>query len=312
VLAFLRKAQTGGLRAAIAAGERDFALASVRQRAGARPLLESLSVHELPEAGAAQAVGSLLQQRKLSSAALSAVAGINDYQLVQVEAPEVLPSELRAAVRWRLRDIVHFDVEDAVVDVFEVPEAARRNQAKMVYAVVARKPAVQRLTNLVDGSAKGLDVIDIPELCLRNLALLLPQESATAMLALSTHFAQLIVMRNGILYLARRIDFHRRAPNFHQPGESGGIDASAIALELQRSLDYYESHFDQPAITNLLLAPTHERALELKTSLGQEMNLKVASLELESVLELAPGVQPPATWLSLVAIGAALRTDIQS
>jgi MSHA biogenesis protein MshI len=300
------------LRAAIAVGERDFALASVRLRAGSRPLLESLSVQELPEASQTQAIGSVLQQHKLTNTVLSAIVGVNDYQLVQVEAPEVLPSELRAAVRWRLRDMVHFDVEDAVVDVFEVPEAARRNQPKMVFAVVARKPAVQRLTTLLDGAAKQFDVIDIPELCLRNLALLLPQESAVAMLVLSTNFAQLIVTRNGVLYLARRIDFGRRAgPNFHQPSEAAGLDAAAIALELQRSLDYYESHFDQPPITQLLLAPGDERARELKAGLAQEMSIKVAPFELESVLELAPTIKPPTTWLSLVAIGAALRTETQ-
>jgi MSHA biogenesis protein MshI len=39
---------------------------------------------------------------------------------VQVETPEVLPSEMRAAIRWRLKDAINFNVDEASVNVFEI------------------------------------------------------------------------------------------------------------------------------------------------------------------------------------------------
>jgi MSHA biogenesis protein MshI len=73
------------------------------------------------------------------------VISADDYQLVHIEAPDVLPAELRAAVRWRLRDAIDFPVEEATVDLLELPQQSRRANAKMVYAVAAQTAAVERL-----------------------------------------------------------------------------------------------------------------------------------------------------------------------
>ena len=77
---------------------------------------------------------------------------------------------MRAAVRWRLRDAISFKVDDAAVDVFEIPESARRTQTRMLFAVAARATAVERLTSTLQPAAKGFYAIDIPELCLRNIS----------------------------------------------------------------------------------------------------------------------------------------------
>ena len=106
--------------------------------------------------------------------------------------------------------------------------------------------------SLVKPRVRGFDCVDIPEMCLRNVAALLPQdEQGVALIALSDTFAQLTLTCRGILYLARRIDLGRRAPG--SSGEAAAeVDVPSLALELQRSLDYYESHFDRPAITEVV------------------------------------------------------------
>ena len=49
----------------------------------------------------------------------------DSYRLLLVEAPDVPADELRAAVRWRVKDLIDFHVDDAVIDVFEMPQHAR-------------------------------------------------------------------------------------------------------------------------------------------------------------------------------------------
>src|SRR4029450_12132281 len=133
-----------------------------------------------------------------------------------------------------------------VFDVFEIPDPPRRTNARMMFAVAARSQAIQRVANLISPVARGFDVVDIPELCQRNLSALLPQDQkGVALLTLSDRFAQLVLTREGVLYLTRRIDL---------------ADSGALALEVQRSLDYYESHYDHSPITHLVLAPGDERA----------------------------------------------------
>ncbi len=238
--------------------------------------------------------------------AFSAVARSDDYQLVQIEAPEVQPAELRAAVRWPLRDVINFNVDDAVVDVFEIPDQSRRSRGKMMFAVAAKSSAIQDLVRAVSPLAPRLDVIDIPELCLRNIGALLPQDhKGLALLSLGPTAAQLILIRQGVIYLTRRVEY-----DSHDGNDSGPVmDPARLALELQRSLDYYESHYDHPAIGDLVLMSDDARASRLAVALTNETSLQIDVLDLTGALELAAAIDPQTAAPCLLAIGAALRSD---
>src|SRR5262245_41425598 len=45
----------------------------------------------------------------------------DEYQLLLVEAPNVQPAELKAAVRWRVKDLLDYHVDDATIDVLDIP-----------------------------------------------------------------------------------------------------------------------------------------------------------------------------------------------
>src|ERR687892_711329 len=44
-----------------------------------------------------------------------------EYNILLVEAPAVKPDELKAAVRWRIKDMLDYHVDDATIDVLDVP-----------------------------------------------------------------------------------------------------------------------------------------------------------------------------------------------
>jgi MSHA biogenesis protein MshI len=306
VLSVFRKAQEQGVRAGIALGTQSLALAVIRRVSGAKPVLVDCAQHAIAaEAG----VRTLLERAGAGRLRTCAVLDSDEYQLVQVEAPDVLPSELRAAIRWRLRDAISFNIDEAAVDVFDIPDPARKAGQKMLFAVAARDTAIQRVAGSLKDAARGLDSIDIPELCLRNLSALLPQDQkGVAMLALNENFVQLVITRQGVLYLTRRVDI-RRSLSLNNAGAETDIDASALALELQRSLDYYESHYDQTPIGDLVIAPADERATRLADSLRAETSLRIAVLDArEHFVVNRPGEVIP-DWASLMAVGAALRDE---
>jgi len=307
LLGSLRQRHSGGWRAGFLRGERETALAIVRSGRGQRPLLRHCAVHPAIEIQAAHVLAPLSRARELAGAALSAVLNSADYQLVMVEAPEVPAEELRAAVRWQLRDIVNFPVSEAVIDVFEIPEPARYVEARMVFAVAARAAAVNDMVELVKPRARGFDVIDIPELCLRNLSALLPEdERGVALLALGEGFAQLVITCQGVLYLARRIDLQQRSEVLSLEGNA---DTDALSIELQRSLDYYESHYDRAPISDIIVASGDERAQRLLGPLAAATGRAVRTFEVQELFEVAAGVDPDTHFLGLVALGAALRSE---
>jgi MSHA biogenesis protein MshI len=187
------------------------------------------------------------------------------------------------------------------MDVFETPEAARRSQTRMLFAVAARPDAIERLTRTLQSAAKNFHAIDIPELCLRNVCSLLPQnDKGVAMLALNDNYAQLITTRQGTMYLTRRIDTGRADDEF---------DAGAMALELQRSLDYYESHYDQTPIGDLVIAPGGERAQRVAAAIRNETSLRVSVLDVRELCNVRAGGELVTDWPTLMALGAALRIE---
>lgn len=308
MLSRFRKSTNTNARAGIVLADGAFALALVSRAADSKPSIDHCAVHAGGDV--APALKAALDRLGASRARACAVVDGDDYQVVQVEAPDVLPSEMRAAIRWRLRDAVNFNVDEAAVDVFEIPDPVRRTTAKMLFAVAARDSAIQRLAGTLKPVAKGFHAIDIPELCLRNLSALLPQDSkGVAMLALNERFAQLVITRQGVMYLTRRIDTARAFNPHDRDRKAEDIDAGALALELQRSLDYYESHYDQMPIGDLVIAPADERARRLAGDLKNETSLRISVLDVRDLFIVHQSGEIVNDWSSLMALGAALRPD---
>lgn len=312
MLSLFKKAANRGSRAGIHLGADGLAVAVVKRRSGGRPLLEYCAYHACSSPSeAAGLLPAVFARSEMKRVPVSTVARQDDYQLVQIEAPDVLPAELRSAVRWKLKDVIDFSLDDAVVDVFEIPDQSRHSRGKMLFAVAAKNSAVQDLVTTLSAAAKQLDVIDIPELCLRNLGTLLEQDQkGVALLNLGATAAQLILARQGVIYLTRRVDYGKGYDEDSSSASSALVmDPGRLALELQRSLDYYESHYDQPPIGDLVLMSDDAQASRLSVALSSETSLRIDVLDLTLALECAPQVDPQTVGPCLLAIGAALRSN---
>ena len=73
-------------------------------------------------------------------------------------------------------------------------------------------------------------------------------------------------------------------------------------------MDYFESHFEQPALTQLIIAPHDTRSARLALALAGETSMRIQTLDLRRSLDMSPGVEP-SDHCGLLAIGAALRSD---
>jgi MSHA biogenesis protein MshI len=297
----MRRKTRQDMRAGIAASAEQIALAVVRRSADGQPRLVHCAVEPATMGYADGALRKLLRDFDLGTAPVSAVIGADDYQLAQIPAPDVPEAEMRDAARWRMREVIDFALDDSTIDVFDVPERRDRAAKRNLFAVATRGDVPQFIAGALQRLTRHLDVIDIPELCQRNLCTLLPQDAkGLAFVMLREDHAQLVLVRQGRLFVARRFDF--------ESGLGGQLNAGPLALELQRSLDYYETHFDQAAITDLLVAPADALAPALVDEIASLTGLRVHRLALQEHLDLEEGTQIPEGWLATMAIGAALRT----
>jgi MSHA biogenesis protein MshI len=308
---FKKRRRTEGLRAAVAVSESEIAVALVRMLDGQRPKVLRIVVEEAPLGFADPVLKKIIAEFDLRRIPVSAVIGASDYQIAQVQAPDVPRAEMRAAARYSMRDVFDFPIDDATLDVFDLPAEANSGAKATCFAIASRGDAVRNITNNFERQFRRFDVIDIPELCQRNLAALLPQDSkGVAFLLIRDDFAQLVLTRRGMLYVTRRFDFGMRGElNGDSDAEANELplDPQMLSLELQRSLDYYESHFDESAIADLFIAPAGTRANLMAAELGASTGLRISMFNIHDLVDVSFSAEIPDGWLPCMAIGAAMR-----
>lgn len=286
-------------------------LARVKKSDGGRPQL-AVRVMETDDSDAdwTDRAASCADDMNLDRTPVSAVLGANAYQLQLLEMPNVPAEELLAAVRWRLKDLIDFPVEEAVVEVLEMPPHANPGAPHTAYAVVTRREEVVQQIELMKQAELRLDVIDIPELCLRNIAVLLPQDAdGVAFLHFTEDSGYLTITRKGILHLTRRLDAGRRALESAASDDFAMQDlVGGIALDVQRSLDYYESHYDCRPVRQIVLGPG--AGLDaLPAALTEHLGLSVERIDLGDLFSLEDEISSEEQGGCLIAVGAALRQD---
>jgi MSHA biogenesis protein MshI len=299
-----------GTMTGIVSGTNGVAIASVRHQGKAGASLQSCAFEPLA-AGDNELQGQILKGRGLDSQHCSTLLDIGDYQLLVVVAPEVPSQELRAAVRWQIRDLIDFHIDDAVLDVFDAPPGGPAGTRKQMYVVVARATTVRRRIDQLEQAGVNLEVIDIPELAMRNIAARLPEdETGLATLYFSPHQCLITLTRQSTLYLTRTIDFgfldlQENASNPHAL-------SNRLALEIQRSMDYYEQHFHQAPIRMIALLPMPVTLYGLDDALQQTLGLSTRIVTLADVIdcEQEPGQADAASCL--LAVGSALRTEARA
>jgi MSHA biogenesis protein MshI len=245
------------------------------------------------------ALRSLVEKHAWSGAMVTPVLPLDQYQVFQMERPEGLEdSELSDALKWKLKDFLDFSPSDAVTDVFPFPEDAFRGRGTLVNVVAARLSVVTELITLIQASGMELDRIDISELAMRNIVSRLDQNKrGAALVHLSENYGQMIICRDKVLYLSRRLDVSQEDLRDASRQENA---IQSLALEMQRSLDYYESQLGQvpPSVIRLV---AHDSSLPMASMLGAYVAAGVEELNWSSI-----GFETAADSRCLPAIGASL------
>lgn len=203
-----------------------------------------------------EALAQWVAARQLRGVPAALTLDYGSYAIHQVEKPEVPEQELRSALRWRLKDLLDYSPADAVVDFFDAPPA-RQKRLEPVQVVAARISQLKPLAGALGATGLDLQRIDIPEFALRNLASrALHSQETTALLYFLPQRGTLQICREDRFYLARTLDQGQEA--LARAGAAAAFGGFAdiddrIALEAQRTMDYYDSHFGHGPVKKLVV-----------------------------------------------------------
>ncbi len=285
--------------------------AELRQQSGPerRPVVTLCAFYPYArEVDLAEAMMRLGRVHQLDRACCATLLEPQDYKLLLTKAPQVEDDEIAAALRWQIKDLVDCPPEEIALDVFDIHEQGAPGQIREIYVVTTRNALIQQRVDLFSAAQINLRIIDIPELAQRNIASLLPEDpEGVALLRLHAAGGLITLSRAGRLYLSRNIKAGTEAL---QNTAQGAQNLESIILEIQRSLDYYESHYHLPPIQQLVLAPCGEICEDLTRQMGEQLGIATRQLDMEQILQIK--TEMPENWQQrhYLAIGAALRQEL--
>jgi MSHA biogenesis protein MshI len=291
---------------------------------------------ELDWADPACGLRQLHRQHQLTQSPCLAVLERQHYQLLPLDAPEVPREAWRDAVRWKLRDMVDFPVDDAGIDLLEIPsDTSQRGRIGLLVAA-APQQAMQTLVHAADEAGLSWQALDVAETALRNISLLCIGTQAgadglgqaQALLGLGETHSWLVVTAHGELLLSRQLELtHAQIVQPTDETDRGLWDR--VALELQRTLDHCDRLFSRVSLGRLLVGPLGrparapdepaattpedepDPAAAFMAYLRELVYPPVQGFDLADLIDLSavPALQADLAAQSryLVAIGAALR-----
>lgn len=278
---------------------------------GARPALRWACTQPWPKTGAgtAAALRALRRTRALHQHHTVAVLEPASYQILTLDAPELPRAEWRDAIRWSLKEMVDFEVENAAIDVLEIPSNPLQRRPPSLFAVASAHATLAPLVDAGADAGAPWSAVDVPETALRNLAVLGAEAGrGEALLHVGALHSLLVIVAQGELLMTRHIEV-----TFDQLTDADETQRQQhferASLELQRTLDNVERQFSFANLARLAVAP----AAPLHGFIDYVRELiyvPVVSFDLGALVDLSavPELSDPAAQAAyLPAIGAALR-----
>jgi len=294
---------------AICLGMHGVYLAQVKQLGSVLKVLRC-EYHETGEVSS-EGMDKLRHDADLGNHTFTTLLPPGDYQILMVDAPNVPATELKTAIRWKIKDGLNYHIDDATVDVLQIPDNKYgSDRTQSLYAIAASNASVKKHIDLFEQAKIELNVIDIQEMAQRNIAALFEQsERALILLAFDDNGGLMTFTSKGELLLARRIEI--TAGQLQDANEQLREQyRERVELELQRSLDYFDRQYNHlPVSAVLVAAPDADSLVSL---LDEAVETKVEKLDLSQVMDisLTPALADSefAAYV-LPTLGAALRQE---
>jgi len=271
------------------------------------------------EGSDALTLARLRKELELATYRCTTLLRSGDYQMLQIEAPNVPDEELKAAASWKVKDMIDYPVERATVEVLAIPSASAGAAVSLsrpaaLFAIATRDETVRKCAMMFEGAGIPLEAIDVPEIAQRNISALLESEGrALGLLCFDSQGGLLTITQGGELLLSRFLDVTlQQLTEARDDRRLQLLDRAG--LELQRSLDFFDRQSNSVALTRLLIQPLPDET-GLLEYLANNLSVPVEVFDLETVLDFSSvpalrDVRRQAQCLQM--LGAALRDDTRT
>lgn len=224
------------------------------------------------------------------------------YQLILMDAPELPPDEIAQALRWQLKGLIDYPLNDIVVDAVLVPPYGTGARRKKVFTAVALQSNLIKKQTMFERCLLSIKSISIAELALSALLAKesLPDDAPVLVISSSDGKAcQMHVYYQGDLYVSRLLPVKvYTVPISSETNQ-------ALLLEIQRSIDYclMELKFTEPK--QVLFTPNFYQVDTLLSFLQSELKKEVRMMDVNAYFKSDP-ISKETMAKAFYAVGGAL------
>lgn len=228
--------------------------------------------------------------------------------MLQLPIPDIPPSERAQALKFRARELSPIPIEDMVLDYVEIQGMRSRGPEPMGYCAIARLSQMRAFRDAILGAGMKLEAIDVRDMALRHILARIQGEGNAAFLFVDQEESRIIVASGQLFYILRSSTVG--ASNIQRSLAGGdGLDriSESLLLDIQRTLDFYDSNFTDPPPRQVVVAPSWPFMPDLTEKLKNQMRLPLVELKLEDHIEGMDKIEGFPPNLTTLAVGAVLR-----
>jgi|GEM_PF-421393 len=215
-----------------------------------------------------------VQRHKLANTDCYVSLTSHRYQLLQIDKPNVPEDEVHAALGWPLKDLLPPNTE-YVYDYLN-PPAQAAGQSKLSVVAIPHKDIANISKGIYDADLT-LKIISIEETATVELT---PKSDDAVMSLVQEHGEEIVlnIVKNNELYFTRRLKGFENLGSYSENELSMGITES-LCVQIQRSMDYFESQLRQSPVRKVLLKLDTALAEQLAIQIQDNMGLPVCPFE---------------------------------
>ncbi|MBQ4799459.1 MSHA biogenesis protein MshI [Pseudoalteromonas sp. MMG006] len=191
------------------------------------------------------------------------------YQIVQMDKPNLSDEEIIQSLPWTAKDLVDIAPENIVADFIDYPITLPMQSSKM-NVFITNKLQLLPFIDSFEHTKSVLRAMTSEEMILVTL---FGSHKEAHMLIVQHvgHEPRILIIRDGQLLLARRLNGFLGISDKDQNQEQ----VEALGLEIQRSMDFFESQLKQPPIRSIHLQCDDLSSLALRAGIAEFLQIKV-------------------------------------
>ena len=257
-----------------------------------------------------QQLAAIAREQSLNGYRWNVSLDESHYQLLLIDVPDVPEHEQLEAIKLRASDLISLPLEEVVIEVIPLPDQAYHGRLKMAFIAVVERRYLHQLIEDFSLAGIRLEAIDIADHAMRNIGVLCSQKENFGILHINTVSSQINLCHRGQMCLHRHLEVGLAdllAVDDDRSQQGAQLQVDTMILEIQRSLDYFESQLGLGQVTEIIIVADNRLSDKTINQLDAAFTAKVSRFKVTNHMIIREPEKPEMIVPAIHALGASLR-----